>query len=125
MLSLTQKRWILPSATQAMNTSHILARMLAERGINPDVAPELVSPSVFTDIEKATSRIHKAVEDNEGIGIFGDYDCDGVVDEAFDSNLVTTCGIGAALRWAKERRSPNAKCSLEPVAEIPMGPGGR
>ncbi|MBT5468601.1 single-stranded-DNA-specific exonuclease RecJ [Candidatus Peregrinibacteria bacterium] len=79
MLSLTQKRWILPSATQAMNTSHILARMLAERGINPDVAPELVSPSVFTDIEKATSRIHKAVEDNEGIGIFGDYDCDGVV----------------------------------------------
>jgi CSLREA domain-containing protein len=25
----------------------------------------------------------------------GDDDCDGVVDEAFDSNLVTTCGIGA------------------------------
>ena len=79
MLSLTQKRWILPSATGAINTSHILARMLAERGINPDIAPELVSPSVFKDIEKATSRIHKAVQNNEGIGIFGDYDCDGVV----------------------------------------------
>jgi single-stranded-DNA-specific exonuclease len=78
MLSLTQKRWILPSATEAINTSHVLVRMLAERGINPDIAPELVSPSVFKDIEKATSRIHKAVQNNEGIGIFGDYDCDGV-----------------------------------------------
>lgn len=78
MLSLTQKRWIVPDAGKYLNASHIVARLLAERGIHPDVHPEIVSPSVFTDMQKATSRIQYALQCGEGIGIFGDYDCDGV-----------------------------------------------
>lgn len=32
----------------------------------------------FTDIDKAVQRLRSAIERNERIGIFGDYDCDGV-----------------------------------------------
>ncbi|PIR54537.1 single-stranded-DNA-specific exonuclease RecJ [Candidatus Peregrinibacteria bacterium CG10_big_fil_rev_8_21_14_0_10_42_8] len=78
MLSLTQKRWIVPETKVPIHSSHILARLLAERGINPNEHPEIISPSVFDDIEKATTRIQKAIEQHEKIGIFGDYDCDGV-----------------------------------------------
>lgn len=78
MLSLTQKRWITPDHEEAINASHVLARLLAARNINPDSTPELLPPSVFHDMEKATARIKKAIDNKQDIGIFGDYDCDGV-----------------------------------------------
>lgn len=37
------------------------------------------SPDNFKDIKKATSRIKKAIIENETITIVGDYDVDGVV----------------------------------------------
>ena len=38
----------------------------------------LHDPSLFQDMEKATSRIKTAINQNQRILIFGDYDCDGV-----------------------------------------------
>ena len=41
-------------------------------------AGELRDPYLFTDMEKAVSRIIEAVEKNEHITIYGDYDADGI-----------------------------------------------
>ena len=78
MLSLSGKRWLLPDQKTPLNASHVLARILAVRGIDPKEKPTLTPPSVFHDMNLAVERIEKAVADRETIGIFGDYDCDGI-----------------------------------------------
>jgi single-stranded-DNA-specific exonuclease len=71
---------------EALNISPILAQLLVQRGINtfedarnffrPDFA-NLHDPFLMTDMEKAVNRLTGAIEDNEKILIYGDYDVDG------------------------------------------------
>ena len=64
--------------------------LLAIRGISdPMEAEEFLSneinlqdPFCFADMDKAVERINLAIENNEKIAIFGDYDCDGVTSTA-------------------------------------------
>jgi len=39
---------------------------------------ELGDPFLFEDMERAVARLYKAIKDREHIGIFADYDCDGI-----------------------------------------------
>jgi len=50
----------------------------AEKFFNPDYKRDLRDPFLFSAMEKIVVRIIKAVENNEKIVIFGDYDADGV-----------------------------------------------
>lgn len=70
--SLTGKRW------QEPQVSHNLAALFAQRGIDPHKAPVLHAPDIFPDMQRAVERIKQAISAGEHIGIFGDYDCDGV-----------------------------------------------
>ncbi len=38
----------------------------------------LLDPLIFEDLDKAVDRIYKAQKNNEVIGIYADYDCDGI-----------------------------------------------
>jgi single-stranded-DNA-specific exonuclease len=67
--------------------SELQALLLANRGIKDDDIPVFLNPSYETgvydpylmkDMEKAVDRILKAIEEKEKIGIFSDYDADGV-----------------------------------------------
>jgi single-stranded-DNA-specific exonuclease len=75
-LSLTDKHWSLPEHTKALNASHVLLRLLKERDIEENA--KLIPPSIYPDMQKAKERIRSAIDSGEKIGIFGDYDCDGV-----------------------------------------------
>lgn len=44
--------------------------------------PSWKDPSIFPDAYKAVDRMRRAIAENEKIGIFGDYDCDGVTSTA-------------------------------------------
>ena len=65
----------------------LIEKLLMSRGIsssedienflNP-LNMELTSPNVFTDMGKAVSRLSQAIDNNEGILIYGDFDADGV-----------------------------------------------
>ncbi len=46
--------------------------------INPDYERDLHDPFLMLDMEKAVERIKKAVQNNENIIVYGDYDCDGI-----------------------------------------------
>jgi single-stranded-DNA-specific exonuclease len=48
-----------------------------ERFVSPKYE-DLGDPFLFPDMERAIMRIHKAVQENEIIGIYTDYDCDGI-----------------------------------------------
>lgn len=46
--------------------------------LNPDYSTDIFDPYLFKDMKKAVKRIFKAIEKNEKIIIYGDYDADGV-----------------------------------------------
>ena len=90
-----EKKWILEKAADDENVSRlsselgidpVLARLLTQRGITTfQHAREFFRPSItnlhdpflMTDMDKAVERIRKAIENQEKILIYGDYDVDG------------------------------------------------
>lgn len=77
-LSITGKIWHLPSAETDMS-AWIGGRLSA---LQTNGTQGWDDPSVFPDVEKAVSRVKRAIADSERIEIFGDYDCDGVTSTA-------------------------------------------
>ena len=77
--------------SSALNISKITAQLLANRGINTaDVASDFLkcslaschSPFLLKDMDKAVSRIRKAIAKGERILVYGDYDVDGMTSVA-------------------------------------------
>lgn len=71
----------------ALGISSVLARLLCRRGYRtPELATRffacsdtvLHSPFLMKDMDKAVARLQQALENNEKIVIYGDYDVDGV-----------------------------------------------
>jgi len=69
------------------NKKPLIKRLLFNRGIiSPDeeatfldpLSIKLTSPSVFSDMSKAVERISKAIDNEENILIYGDFDADGL-----------------------------------------------
>lgn len=69
------------------NEKSLIKRLLATRGINSEqeiaefinpLGVKLSDPNVFTDMEKAVERLSKAIDSQEKIVIYGDFDADGV-----------------------------------------------
>ncbi|MES0882328.1 single-stranded-DNA-specific exonuclease RecJ [Roseibium sp. SCP14] len=111
-------------AALAISQSHglpdVLARVMAARGVAPDLAQEFLEPSLKTlmpdpsglvDMDAAVSRIADAVQAGRKIAIFGDYDVDGATSSAV---------LAKYLQWL----------GLDPVIHIPdriiegYGPNG-
>lgn len=88
------KQWIiappLPPEMQEQfpNIPQIVLRLLASRGLatqqsideflNPDYSQDLHDPYLFKDMAVAVDRIYQAINSDEQIAVFGDYDADGV-----------------------------------------------
>jgi single-stranded-DNA-specific exonuclease len=51
---------------------------MQQKLLNPNFELDLQSPFDFIDMEKAVSRLKKALDNNEKILIYTDYDCDGI-----------------------------------------------
>lgn len=85
--------------TNELGVDNVIASLLAQRGIrNFDEAkkffrPELADlhdPYLMKDMGRAVSRIEKAIEANENILIYGDYDVDGTTSVALMSSYLLT-----------------------------------
>ncbi len=77
-LSLTGKRWILPPDVRARSGAETLLRLSADRDIDLAISNGGIVLPVIPDMERAIVRIQEALQTGQRIGIFGDYDCDGV-----------------------------------------------
>jgi single-stranded-DNA-specific exonuclease len=70
----------------------LLAHLLLSRGVDtkdkvedfllPDYETHLHNPFLFRDLEKIVDRVRRAKDDGEVVGVFGDYDADGVTGSA-------------------------------------------
>lgn len=95
---MSHKRWIVADAdkekasmlSEKLNIDPFIAFLLVSRGIDDELTISdflsdscaFTSPYSLKDMDKAVSRINKALDNCEKICIYGDYDCDGVTSTA-------------------------------------------
>ncbi len=91
---MNSRRWIIQKTDdeicstlrKELGVFPVTAKLLNIRGLNtPDMARDFLfnnidihDPFLLKDMDKAVQRLHKAIENNEKICIYGDYDVDGV-----------------------------------------------
>ncbi len=63
----------------------------------------IVDPFVFKDMEKVVGRTIEAIEKKETIGIYSDYDCDGIPGAAILYNLLKLIGHKNVVHFTPER----------------------
>ncbi|MCL1998254.1 MAG: single-stranded-DNA-specific exonuclease RecJ [Turicibacter sp.] len=90
----------IPLMSQTLNISPTVATVMANRGIrtkntaksylNPILAP--LDINRLKDAEIAFERIHYAIENNQKIMIYGDYDADGVMSTTILYKALKNCG---------------------------------
>lgn len=77
-----------PAPTILANQSSLINRLLHNRSVtsevdaldflSPNYEKQLHDPALLNDMQKAVVRVKAAIEANERIAIFSDYDCDGI-----------------------------------------------
>ena len=101
-------RWTLkpkPEATKvahlkkALQVDDVVTTLLLQRGIETYEAAktffrpslsDLHNPFLMKDMDKAVTRIEKAIANNESILVYGDYDVDGTTSVALMSSYLKT-----------------------------------
>lgn len=102
------RRWVFSRIADATATSRlgnlppVLRQLLAARGITdpdaagrflyPDFVRDVHDPFLFRDMEKATARLFRAIDQKELITIHGDYDADGICAAAILDATITALG---------------------------------
>src|SRR5437879_5093071 len=107
----------------------IVGRLLAQRGIGVAEAPgflaprlrdQLPDPAHLLDMDHAVARLARAVQDNEPIVVFGDYDVDGATSAALLMRFFAAVGVRASVYVPDRMREgygPNAPALLRLKAE--------
>jgi single-stranded-DNA-specific exonuclease len=96
---------VIANLTQKLGISEILAVILHNRDIkdvldaefflDPKIRNYLPNPFELKDMDKAVARIVQAIQNNEKITIFGDYDVDGATSSALLKRFFRDIGITA------------------------------
>jgi len=86
-----------------MEISELLKTLLDKRGIsdtesflNPNYEDHCHDPLLLPDMKKALQRFFTALERNEHIAIYTDFDCDGVAGAAVFSDFLEKIGYREA-----------------------------
>jgi single-stranded-DNA-specific exonuclease len=88
--------------TQRHDIPELLARILAGRNVDIDAVEAFLDPAirrampdphVLSGMKEAAARLADAVQRNECIAIFGDYDVDGATSTALLARYLHRCGI--------------------------------
>ena len=105
---MAHNRWIVADAdkekasflSEKLNIDPFIAFLLVSRGIDDELSASdflsssyaYTSPYSLADMDKAVCRINDAVDSNEKICIYGDYDCDGVTATALLYTFLESMG---------------------------------
>jgi single-stranded-DNA-specific exonuclease len=92
--------------SQMSGQSELMARVLAGRGVaiadverylDPTLRDLMPDPFALRDMPQAIERLKQAVERQEGVAIFGDYDVDGASSAALLSEYLEACGCATLI----------------------------
>ena len=108
--------------------SDLLKILLEKRGItdekeaeiflNPDYARDFFDPFLMRDMEKACVRIYEAVEAEEKIVIYADYDCDGIPGAVILSSLLKKIDYTNYEVYIPQRNSEGYGLNMEAIKQF-------
>ena len=93
------------SALQVSSDRELLKVLLASRGVDSNAklksylnptADSVYDPFLLHDMQKAVDRINVAIENNERIVIYGDYDADGVTSTSLLLDVLSMLGANVS-----------------------------
>ncbi len=102
---------------------YLLSVVLAARGVaTAEQAAEFLererslswSPMLMRDMDKAVSRIQRAMADGETVAVFGDYDVDGITSTVLLMDYLKSCGV-KCLRYIPRRIEDGYGLSREAI----------
>jgi single-stranded-DNA-specific exonuclease len=98
----TARRWVVPDPTPRA-LRDVIPALAAARALDTECAP-WSDPTVFPGAAAAAQRILYAVSNGERIGIFGDYDCDGITATALLTRFLRRRGVEPIIRLPHRER---------------------
>ena len=132
--SLSGKNWILKKYNdedirfikENFSLDEITSKLLSIRNIkrdeinsylNPSIKNLLPNPNNLVDMEKSIQRFFKAIENNEKIGIFGDYDVDGATSTALLGNFFSEINLDYKI-YIPDRKKEGYGPSIKSFKEL-------
>ncbi|MFA6524202.1 MAG: single-stranded-DNA-specific exonuclease RecJ [Candidatus Paceibacterota bacterium] len=107
------------------NFSELLQTLLQKRGIiniedadiflNPNYEKDFKDPFLMHDMEKACVRLFEAIDTNEKIIIYADYDCDGIPGAVILQNLFKKINFKNYEVYIPQRNSEGYGLNLEAI----------
>ncbi len=105
--------------------SELVLKLLEKRGIveeqeiekflNPDYERDIFDPYLFHDMEKACVRLYEAIDNNQKIIIYADYDCDGIPGAVILSDLLKKINYTNYEVYIPERNSEGYGLNMEAI----------
>ncbi len=106
----------------------LLRGLLEKRGIsdesqadiflNPDYGRDFHDPFLMRDMEKACVRIYEAIENNERIIIYADYDCDGIPGAVILNDLLKKTGYKNYEVYIPQRNSEGYGLNIPAIKQF-------
>lgn len=109
-----------------MHYPDLIETLLKERGISPEESEaffnpdykKLHDPMLLPDIEKARDRVIKAMESDEHIVVFSDYDADGIPGAVVLNDFFSRTGYKNVSFYIPHRHDEGFGLNLEAIDEI-------
>ena len=105
--------------------TEMLLKLLEKRGIigeeniekflNPDYERDIFDPFLFAHMERACVRLYEAIENNEKIIVYADYDCDGIPGAVIIHDLLQKVGYTNYEVYIPERNSEGYGLNMEAI----------
>ncbi|MDV7340288.1 single-stranded-DNA-specific exonuclease RecJ [Terasakiella sp. A23] len=112
--SVSGKRWVARdfdervaiTLSQRLGVSELTGRVMSARNVNLDDAQTFLNPTLrdllpdpnhFKGMEEAVARLAQAIQDEELIAIFGDYDVDGATSSALFRRFLNSVGAKSTI----------------------------
>ena len=113
---------------RSMANAELLLKLLEKRGIkgeeqielflNPNYERDLHDPFLMKDMEKACVRLYEAIDNNEKIIIYADYDCDGIPGAVILQDLFKLIGYKNYEVYIPQRNSEGYGLNLDAIKQF-------
>jgi single-stranded-DNA-specific exonuclease len=92
--------------------------------LNPDFVKHLHDPFLLPDMKKAVKRILSAIENGERVGIWSDYDADGIPGGALLHDFFKLIGFNNFINYIPHRHIEGYGLNAEGIEELANPPTG-